>query len=116
MSGGFSVDIAALRKTAAAAAAQTERVSALRQAVNDADVPEVSWGLVGLPTVFPFYQDMLGQLTDHLSQMTEGYRAIGAKLTKAADAYAAMDDGVVAAFEGVGEELDEAGSGVGEVG
>ncbi|MEU0515185.1 type VII secretion target [Amycolatopsis sp. NPDC006125] len=116
MSGGFSVDVGALRKTAAAAAAQTSQVSALQQQLQDANVPAVSWGLIGQPTVYPFYQDMVDQLRSHLTQMAEGYQAIGAKLAKAADMYSAMDDGVVAAFESIGEDLDEAGRGVGEVG
>lgn len=112
MSGGFSVDVGALRKTAAAAAAQTSQVSALQQQMQDADVPPVSWGLLGQPIVHTIYRDMLGQLKDHLAQMAEGYQAIGAKLTKAADMYAAMDDGVVAAFRDIGEDLDEAAEGV----
>jgi len=116
VSGGFSVDVGALRKTAAAAAAKSGQVDALRQKTYDADVPDVAWGIVGLPQVFPVYQHLVSQLREHLTQMAEGYQAIGAKLTKAADMYAAMDDGVVAAFEDFGEQLDEAGSGVGEVG
>ncbi|GAB3580580.1 hypothetical protein GCM10027445_51120 [Amycolatopsis endophytica] len=111
MSGGFSVDVAALRRTAAAAAGQTSRVDALRRSLGEADVPAVSWGLLGQPVVHTVYKDLLDQLKDHLTQMTEGYQAIGAKLTTAADRYDGMDAEVVDAFEGIGEDLDEAAEG-----
>ncbi|GHE96710.1 hypothetical protein GCM10017786_31690 [Amycolatopsis deserti] len=110
MAGGFQVDVEALRTTGARAADLTGKVSALQQATHEADVPTVSWGLLGVP-VHAFYQQLLGQLKTHLNEMSEGYQSIGAKLTSAADAYSSMDDEVVRAFGDIAELLEETDAG-----
>ncbi|NIH82700.1 WXG100 family type VII secretion target [Amycolatopsis viridis] len=110
MTGGFQVDVDALRTTAAQASGLTGKVSELQQAAAEADVPPVSWGLLGAP-VHAFYEQMLSRLKDHLREMSDGYTSIGAKLTGAADAYRGMDDEVVGAFGDLGEQLEETGTG-----
>ncbi|NIH85689.1 WXG100 family type VII secretion target [Amycolatopsis granulosa] len=110
MADGFQVDVDALRRTAAQLSGRTEKVSELQQAAAGADVPPVSWGLLGAP-VHAFYGQMLGHLKDHLKEMSDGYTAIGTKLTGAADAYQGMDDEVVGAFGDLGEQLAETGTG-----
>ncbi|OXM73985.1 MULTISPECIES: WXG100 family type VII secretion target [Amycolatopsis] len=111
MAGGFQVDVEALRTTAARASDLTGKVSELQQATYEADVPVVSWGLLGAGTAFPVYREMLGKLKDHLNEMSAGYQSIGVKLTSAADAYSSMDDEVVRAFGDVAELLDETDAG-----
>jgi len=111
MAGGFQVDVEALRTTAAGAADLTGKVSELQQATYEADVPVVSWGLLGAGTAYPVYREMLAQLKNHLKEMSDGYQSIGTKLAGAADAYSSMDDEVVRAFGDIAKLLEETDAG-----
>lgn len=99
MSHDITVDIAELRSTAEKTAGMVDRATSLKQAAQVAAVPEISWGLIGVMSVYWIYRDMLGDLTEHLDRMAAGFGGMSEKLAGAADTYQRIEDDGVAAFD-----------------
>lgn len=87
---GFNVNADALDTYAGKLADNTSSVSDVIDLVNEADVSDESWGVVGL-FVKNSYTEMLGDLRGLLADMTAGLRSASDKMSASAETYRAAD-------------------------
>lgn len=105
MGGSFGLDIDEVRRCGEDIGGLQERAGQLRSKVTDAEVPEVSWGLLGMASAYAGYRVMLGTLTDHLGTLTEGLGHAGEALHRTVELYDSADDAVRARLEQIDSEL-----------
>lgn len=68
--------------------ALTATSTGLNNSATDAAVPEISWGMLGqMLGLYQQYDQLLGQLHDHFSKMSDGFGKIEQALTVTANAY-----------------------------
>lgn len=91
MSGGFRVQIEALRGYQDNLAAFKEQSQKFDELVTKADVSDEAWGLVGLATKSQ-YTAALTELRGLLRKMQEGLDQTASKIGRAADIYASEDE------------------------
>lgn len=90
----LKVDVEAMKTTADEAGGLVDAVGDLQRATSEAEVPEISWGLLGLATTYTAYRMMLDDFKDHLNQMAEGFQSIREKLSQAAETYDSIEQDV----------------------
>ncbi|MEU5848005.1 WXG100 family type VII secretion target [Saccharopolyspora shandongensis] len=83
---------------------------AVRDKVAGAEVPEVSWGLLGLATTYSSYRDLLEKFKQHLDEMSEGLTKAGEDITACGRDYQESDRSMAEMF---GKILGEVGKGSG---
>ncbi|MBK1784049.1 ESX-1 secretion-associated protein [Prauserella cavernicola] len=110
MSGGYDVDLPALRKYRENLGSYQGQAGKFADLVAKADVGDQSWGVVGLFTKSQ-YTETLGELKRHLTSMAEGLQSASDKIGAAADQYRAMDDEVIRLLKNVLTQLETSGGG-----
>ncbi|MGP4015294.1 hypothetical protein [Saccharopolyspora sp. 5N708] len=79
-----------------------DRMNADAKSIKDkaaaAEVPEVSWGLLGLATTYSSYRDLLEKFEQHLDEMAEGLSKAGADLTACGKEYQDSDQSIADMF------------------
>lgn len=103
---GYGVDISALTKYSGDLKSNKDSVSQVTGKVDEADVGDKSWGIVGL-FVKHKYTDMLNDLKDLLKEMENGLETASAKIGTAAKAYQDADDQHKQALSEIVKQLDD---------
>ena len=103
---GYGVDIGALTKYSGDLKSNKDSVSKVTGKVEEADVGDKSWGIVGL-FVKHKYTDMLNDLKDLLKEMENGLETASAKIGTAAKAYQDADDQHKQALSEIVKQLDD---------
>ncbi|HVW44740.1 MAG TPA: hypothetical protein VHC18_25675 [Amycolatopsis sp.] len=103
---GYAVDIAALTKYSGDLKSTKDSVSQVTGKVDEADVGDKSWGIVGL-FVKHKYTDMLNDLKDLLKEMENGLDSASAKIGSAAKAYRESDEQHKQALSEIVKQLDD---------
>jgi len=103
---GYAVDIAALTKYSEDLKSNKESVAQVTGKVDEADVGDESWGIVGL-FVKHKYTDMLGDLKDLLKEMEDGLGSASEKIGSAAKAYQEQDDQHKQSLSDIVKQLDD---------
>jgi hypothetical protein len=88
---GFHVEVEDLRTYSRSLADNKSAVSRVSGLVDDADVGDKSWGIVGI-FVKQHYTEMLGDLQDLLRDMADGLQTASDKFARAADVYQQTED------------------------
>ncbi|GAA0504746.1 hypothetical protein GCM10011581_33670 [Saccharopolyspora subtropica] len=70
----------------------TDAAKQIKAKATEAQVPELSWGLLGLATTYSSYRDLLDRFQQHLDEMAEGLTKAGADLTAAGKEYRETDE------------------------
>ncbi|WP_197320636.1 hypothetical protein [Saccharomonospora sp. NB11] len=104
---GFHVDLDALYRYSQALASHRSAVNTVRDQVDQADVGDESWGIVGL-FVKQDYTNMLGDLKDLLSEMEEGLQSASYKVRTAAMHYRVAEDRHRATLQRIASEMAQA--------
>lgn len=97
MGGGQAVDTAALKTYANNLSYYTSEADKFGNLVDQADVTNESWGLIGLYCK-QFYTEKLAELRDLLGDMKEGVEALTDKVNQAATIYDGMEDDAAIKF------------------
>ncbi|MBE9374966.1 hypothetical protein IQ251_10995 [Saccharopolyspora sp. HNM0983] len=63
----------------------------IKQKATEAEVPEISWGLLGLATVYGSYRELLDTFTEHMDQVCEGLSKAGTEIGDAGRDYQDTD-------------------------
>ena len=95
--GGFNVSVPGVRDYSATLADEKATVSEIDGLVNQADVGDESWGIVGL-FVHSKYTEMLGDLHDLLKDMSDGLQSGSDKMADSADVYQTIEDTIAKIF------------------
>ncbi|MBB5154735.1 WXG100 family type VII secretion target [Saccharopolyspora phatthalungensis] len=95
-----------------------DRMNADAKSIKDkaagAEVPEISWGLLGLATTYSSYRDLLEKFKQHLDEMAEGLTKAGEDLTACGKEYQDADQSIADMFSKLFGDLTKgAGSGGG---
>jgi hypothetical protein len=94
-----------------------ERMNADAKSIKDktaeAEVPEVSWGLLGLATTYSSYRDLLEKFKQHLDEMSEGLTKAGEDLTACGKEYQDADQSIADMFSKLFGDLGKGGNGGG---
>ncbi|AXX30483.1 ESX-1 secretion-associated protein [Actinosynnema pretiosum subsp. pretiosum] len=106
MSGGFDVSPQELRTFAGKLDVHRSTAEEIAGLVTEADVPERSWGVVGL-VVKSECTRMLGDLNELFTALQEGLRSGSEKFTGAAQDYTAQEEAVKELLSGLQVRLDE---------
>lgn len=105
MSGGYGVDIPALKTYASNLDFYNTEADKFGNLVDQADVTNESWGLIGLYCK-QFYTEKLAELRDLLGEMKQGVDSLGEKITTAASIYDGMEDDATMTFGAHEAEID----------
>lgn len=111
MTTGFNVNVATLRTYSGQLTDNKSSVSGVSGLVDQADVGDDSWGVVGL-FVKQKYTDLLGDLKDLLKAMEDGLQAASDKFTSAADVYQQTEDDYEQTWKDLTGRVESAGDGV----
>ncbi|MGW1679118.1 hypothetical protein [Saccharopolyspora sp. NPDC002376] len=69
----------------------SSEAKAIKEKATAAQVPEISWGLLGLATVFGPYQQLLDKFQQHLDEMAEGLTKAGEDISACGKDYQDTD-------------------------
>lgn len=94
---GFTVDMAGIRDYSGKLSDDKKLVSEVSGLVDQSDVGDESWGVVGL-FVKHEYTEMLGDLKDLLAEMDEGLQSGADKMTECAEVYQTIEDAIAKIF------------------
>jgi hypothetical protein len=108
--GGFNVVVNELREHSKQLQAKKAVPAEVAGLVDQSDVGNKSWGLVGL-VVKDNYTSMLGDLKDLLKEMENGLQTAAEKFSGAAEAYQRHDDNSKAALEEIHKLFDDPAAG-----
>lgn len=89
---GFNVNIEALSRYSQKLAEHRTSVSDVRGKVDEADVGDESWGVVGF-FVQQDYTDLLARLKEMMTEMENGLQSASDKVSTAARLYQEAEDG-----------------------
>lgn len=105
MSGGYGVDIPALKTYANNLDFYNSEADKFGGLVDQADVSNESWGLIGLYCK-QFYTEKLAELRDLMGEMKEGVDSLSEKITTAASIYDGMEADATMTFGAHEAEVD----------
>ncbi|MCI2417107.1 hypothetical protein MOQ72_06710 [Saccharopolyspora sp. K220] len=92
-----------------------DRMNADAKSIKDktaaAEVPEVSWGLLGLATTYSSYRELLEKFKQHLDETAEGLSKAGADLAACGKEYQNADQSIADMFSKIFSDL---GKGAGD--
>jgi hypothetical protein len=97
MPDGFAVNLDGVDSYSGTLTEDKALVAEVRGLVAQSDVGDESWGVVGL-FVKSKYTDMLGDLNDLLTDMSEGLQAGADKMAECAAAYREVNDAAAKLF------------------
>ncbi|CAM2868870.1 type VII secretion target [Saccharomonospora xinjiangensis] len=104
---GFSVNIDALHQYSQKLASHRSAVNKVTGLVDEADVGDESWGIVGL-FVKQTYTDMLGDLKDLMTEMENGLQSASDKISSAAKQYQDAEDGYQSNLKRISSDVERA--------
>lgn len=104
---GFNVDIHALNEYSRTLAQHRSAVTKTSGLVDQADVSNESWGVVGL-FVKQEYSDMLSDLKDLMSEMEAGIQTASEKIGRAAERYQENEDETQRILQKTATDLEKA--------
>lgn len=102
---GFDVNSEELRQYAGKLDAQHSTAGQIAGLVDQADVTDKSWGVVGL-FVKDNYTQMLADLKDLFADLQEGLQSGSGKFRSAADGYRDQEDAVKKLLDGMKIEIE----------
>jgi hypothetical protein len=97
MGDGYKAPHEAIIKTGGNVSSMTKQATAIKDKVAEAEVPEISWGLLGLATTYSEYRDMLEKFKTHLDEIGKNLTEVGDKITACGKGY--QDDDKLTAQE-----------------
>lgn len=100
MPDGFAVNLDGVGDYSGTLAEDKALVAEVSGLVAQSDVGDESWGIVGL-FVRSKYTDMLGDLGDLLTDMSDGLQAGAEKMAECAAAYREVNEAAAQAFQGI---------------
>ncbi|SDN14457.1 type VII secretion target [Allokutzneria albata] len=106
MSGGFRVDPDALDRAGKRIGALRAKVDSVEKKVTDANVPSISWGLLGI-SMHADYEGLLSQFRSCLKQAATGVERAGDKLSRSGAAYREADVATRTGLDKLGKELQD---------
>jgi uncharacterized protein YukE len=101
------VNHADLSKAGGDTAAKSSDAESIKAKIASAQVEDGSWGLVGKITEGD-YKNLLGQLNDHMNQMSQGIQTLADTIKQIADNYKQNEDAVSDSFKDIEKQIDEA--------
>ncbi|WP_028852077.1 hypothetical protein [Thermocrispum municipale] len=105
MGNGYNVDIPALKTYANNLSFYTSEADKFGTLIDQAEVPEKAWGLVGL-FAKQTYSEKLKELEDLLGQMKQGVENFSEKISTAAKVYEGMENDTAMSFGGHQTTID----------
>lgn len=105
MSGGYGVDVPALKTYAGNLDFYTSEADKFGKLVDQSEVPEKAWGLVGLHAKGT-YTEKLHELEELLATMKKGVESFTTKLNTAAKVYEGMENDTSISFGGHSATVD----------
>lgn len=86
----------------------------IKQKAAEAEVPEVSWGLLGLATVYGSYRELLDEFNEHVGQVCEGISKAGSEISEAGRDYQDTDRRAADAMSALLGNVDNIAGGGGQ--
>jgi uncharacterized protein YukE len=107
VSGQIQVNHQEVSDTGAKAGDKSADADTIKAKIQGAQVEDGSWGLVGKITEGS-YKDLLGQLNDHMNQMSQGIQALSDTIKQIATTYKDNEDAVSGSFNDIINDIGEA--------
>ncbi|WP_019818446.1 WXG100 family type VII secretion target [Saccharomonospora saliphila] len=107
MTSGFNVNIEALRSYSGKLAENKTAVGKVSGLVDEADVGDESWGVVGI-FVKQSYTEMLSDLKNLMTEMENGLQSASDKISTAAQSYQDAEDGHQRSLSAISGEVEQA--------
>lgn len=104
---GFNVNIEALHQYSRKLASHKSAVNKVSGLVDQADVGDESWGVVGW-FVKQSYTDMLSDLKDLMTEMENGLQSASDKINAAAKHYQEAEDGYQSELKRIASDVEKA--------
>lgn len=102
---GFAVTPQSVLSCGSNVGGMTSNVETIKSQASGAEVPEVSWGILGMATTYSSYRELLEKFTSHLDEVGEGLKSCGDKLTECGKAYQQVDEEIAAKLQKIASEL-----------
>ncbi|WP_020662813.1 hypothetical protein [Amycolatopsis benzoatilytica] len=107
---GYQVQTAKLYEYSHQLAGNKTAVAGVKGKVDQADVGNQSWGVVGI-FVKHMYTDLLGEMKDLLTDMENGLQSASDKIKRAGEFYDQTEDDHCRSWKDVMGQLDSIGTG-----
>lgn len=91
MGGGYRAAADSLTSCGKKIEAMGTEADSIKQKATEAEVPEISWGLLGLATVYGSYRELLDTFSEHMDQVCEGISKAGSEIGEAGRDYQDTD-------------------------
>ncbi|MER5393120.1 hypothetical protein [Saccharopolyspora sp. NPDC002686] len=69
----------------------SSEANSIKEKATSAQVPEISWGLLGLATTYSSYKELLDKFQQHLGEMAEGLTKAGEDISECGKDYQNVD-------------------------
>jgi uncharacterized protein YukE len=106
VSGQIQVNHQEVSDAGSKTAAKAGDAETIKAKIQSAQVEDGSWGLVGKITEGA-YSGLLGQLNDHMSQMSSGIQKLGDTIKQIASNYKENEDSISSGFEDIVKEIGD---------
>lgn len=103
---GYNAPADAIMRCGGGVGGMNADAKSIKDKAAGAEVPEVSWGLLGLATTYSSYRELLDKFKQHLDEMAEGLTKAGEDLTECGKDYQATDQSMA---EMLGKIIGEIG-------
>lgn len=80
MSGGYRAAADSLTDCGDKIESMGSDADSIKQKATEAEVPEISWGLLGLATVYSSYRELLDKFNEHMDQICAGLSEAGSEI------------------------------------
>lgn len=107
VSGQIQVSHQEVSDTGSATAQKSGEAESIKSKIQSAQVEDGSWGLVGKITEGS-YKDLLSQLDDHMSHMSQGIEKLADTIKQIAANYKENEDSISESFKEIDKEIGEA--------
>lgn len=81
------------------------RAAKIASDVQSAEVPVISWGLLGQTIVWPFYKPAIDAFIEHVGQISDNAQHAGDKFSQTAQQYQTADQGTRDDMNKIAQEL-----------
>ncbi|GAA4620763.1 WXG100 family type VII secretion target [Saccharopolyspora hordei] len=89
--GGYRAHPDAITKCGTNVSGLADRAKSIKDKATAAQVPEISWGLLGMATTYSSYRELLDKFQQHLDEMAQGLTRAGEDISACGKDYQQVD-------------------------
>ncbi|MDA3647233.1 hypothetical protein LZ318_35335 [Saccharopolyspora indica] len=89
--GGYRAEPDAITSCGANVGSLAANAKSIKDKATAAQVPEISWGILGMATTYSSYRELLDEFQQHLGEMAEGLTRAGEDISSCGKDYQETD-------------------------